>query len=148
MKPEANRYVGRHFPTGHRFGRCSPVALLQAMDKYLPPGASVRFTRPQIRPVRSFLSEHGRVISSRLWQQRWELLHTGPDGILRTLAVFLDEQSIQRVAATMSAVDAAGNCLIEVADGEDFVWLSDTLNETIRQRLEEAAIGYSRQNTP
>jgi hypothetical protein len=134
-------FVGRHFGIPIRFGKFAPGPLLRTMDSSLPPNTVVEFVSPIGRPLRQFLREHGRGVKDRLWQRHWELDHLGPGGVLNTLATFVEVNAITKLAVWFQVRDARGTLLLQMENGNDWIWLSDTLDDQVRERLPEAAGG-------
>jgi len=111
------------------------------MDSSLPPNAVVEFVSPIGGPLRQFLRDHGRAVKDRLWQRHLELEHSGPGGVLNTLATFVEVNAITKLAVWFQVRDARGTLLLQMERGNDWIWLSDTLDDRLRERLAEAAGG-------
>jgi hypothetical protein len=133
--------TGRHFGIAESLGGFSPVPLLQAIDATLPPGVVVRFVTPIGRQLREYLREHGRKVKGRLWQRHWELVHDPQAGTLNKLTAFIRDNAISNLAVWFLVIDASGVCILEMEDGNDYVWLSDELEGATIKRIVEAAGG-------
>lgn len=141
-EPNPEPGTGRHFGILEPLGGFSPVSLIREIDATLPAGVVVRFVTPIGGRLRKYLRENGRKVKGRLWQRHWELVHDPQAETLSKLTAFISDNAVLNLAVWFLVLDVSGECILEMEDGNDYVWLSDELDGATIKRLVEAAGGH------
>lgn len=126
--------LGTHHSIGFRVGDRKTAILVTAFVRHMPAGAVLDLMTPLGSELVTFLEREGVKVKVNWWTKHYSIRL---DAQGSELVALLDKSGATRLAVWISVLSDTGELLAELEDGNDYLWLRDSLSENVRMVMRD-----------